>query len=739
MSNISPKPDQQTSAETTLLTALNNLATSGAGQAIQKTGASTFANVTVGGSLVVGTTVITSGTTTRILYDNAGVVGEYTLSGSGTVVAMATSPSFTTPTLGVATATSINGLTITATTGSLTMTNGKTLSVIKTMSFTAADDTGAYTLPTGTKTLVASDVATLSSLTSIGTIGTGVWNGTAIIGTYGGTGVNNGVKTFTYLKNISFTAADDTGVYMLPTGTKTLLATDGSAASLTSFPTFNQNTSGSAASLSVSGQTGLITLTGIASTSRIKTVRDAADTILELGGSYTPTGTWTSLTMVTPVLGTPTSGTLTNTSGYKISSLAAATAALSLTFPATNEMTFTYSATTQTGLLQTSTTITSGMIEKLSVTGSSVIATSASSGFLLTLTSAGTGMTAATQRLAAFYSTGANGTASVVLQGLDISISNTGTTNTNQALRLSASGGSTTNIALDLAAGELRLAGSAGTSGKILVSGGVNASPVWSTPTFPNASATSRKIIVSDGTNWVASTETYAAPGNAGNELRSDGTNWVATQYSKEVITATDYADPNRFSNTVVNGGNVNITNSSGGSLDTGTSSGASADCLYGLSQGGSDDITAGSPSFAARFTVSVIGTSGAAFVGVGSLTVGGTGITFTVRHFGFKVLMTAGPTGTLYATQADGTTENASSALTTIATSDVVEVYCKLNGTSSIDYYWRLNGAAWSSATNLTTNFPSSACGKFIEAAISNSSTTQQNKMYMTSANYRR
>jgi len=69
---------------------------------------------------------------------------------------------------------------------------------------------------------------------------------------------------------------------------------------------------GAAASLSVSGQTGLITFTGLASTNRIKTVRDAADTILELGGSYTPTGTWTSVTMVTPVLGTPTSGNLTN-------------------------------------------------------------------------------------------------------------------------------------------------------------------------------------------------------------------------------------------------------------------------------------------------------------------------------------------------------------------------------------------------------------------------------------------
>lgn len=50
-------------------------------------------------SLVVGTTTITSGTSTRILYDNAGVLGEYTLTGTGTVVVMATAPTITSPTL----------------------------------------------------------------------------------------------------------------------------------------------------------------------------------------------------------------------------------------------------------------------------------------------------------------------------------------------------------------------------------------------------------------------------------------------------------------------------------------------------------------------------------------------------------------------------------------------------------------------------------------------------------------
>jgi hypothetical protein len=46
----------------------------------------------------------------------------------------------------------------------------------------------SVTLPT-TGTLVGSGVTTLSSLTSIGTIGTGVWQGTAVVPQYGGTGL----------------------------------------------------------------------------------------------------------------------------------------------------------------------------------------------------------------------------------------------------------------------------------------------------------------------------------------------------------------------------------------------------------------------------------------------------------------------------------------------------------------------------------------------------------------------
>jgi hypothetical protein len=69
------------------------------------------------GGLTIGTTTITSGTTTRVLFDNAGVLGEYTISGTGNV-AMTTSPTFTTPALGTPSA--LVGTNITGTAAGLT-------------------------------------------------------------------------------------------------------------------------------------------------------------------------------------------------------------------------------------------------------------------------------------------------------------------------------------------------------------------------------------------------------------------------------------------------------------------------------------------------------------------------------------------------------------------------------------------------------------------------------------------
>lgn len=173
-----------------------------------------------------------------------------------------------------------------------------------------------------------------ANVTSLGTIATGIWNGTVIIGTYGGTGVNNSTKTFTYLKNISLTAADDTGVYTLPTGTKTLLATDGSIAALTgtiaSAVLGNSSLFVGTTSIALNRATSSMALTGItsidgsaATLTNPRTIGgvsfngSAAITVATATGGFTVTGGATTL-----AAGTTTVSPLTYLSGTNLTNAA---------------------------------------------------------------------------------------------------------------------------------------------------------------------------------------------------------------------------------------------------------------------------------------------------------------------------------------------------------------------------------------------------------------------------------
>ncbi len=69
-----------------------------------------------------------------------------------------TSPVMTAPTLGVATATSLNGLTVTTSTGTFTLTNGKTFAVGAGLTLTGTDST-TMTFPTTSATIARTDAA----------------------------------------------------------------------------------------------------------------------------------------------------------------------------------------------------------------------------------------------------------------------------------------------------------------------------------------------------------------------------------------------------------------------------------------------------------------------------------------------------------------------------------------------------------------------------------------------------
>jgi hypothetical protein len=98
-------------------------------------------------------------------------------------------------------------------------------------------------------------------------------------------------------------------------------------------------------------------------------------------------------------------------------------------------------------------------------------------GFLISSNSANASVNA--QRLFNVELSGANFNSSEITYAASVSNTHTGTSSTNIALNLSASGG-TVNRALNIDAGEIALAGSAGTSGQVLTSQGANSTPIWS-------------------------------------------------------------------------------------------------------------------------------------------------------------------------------------------------------------------------------------------------------------------
>lgn len=114
------------------------------------------------------------------------IEGVTTTGATGTqLLVFGTSPTLTTPNIGAATATSINGNTITAGTGTLTLGAGKTTTFDHTSTFTTTD-AQTYTFPTTSATLARTDAA--NTFTGASTATNWNLNAPAITGAMTGTG-----------------------------------------------------------------------------------------------------------------------------------------------------------------------------------------------------------------------------------------------------------------------------------------------------------------------------------------------------------------------------------------------------------------------------------------------------------------------------------------------------------------------------------------------------------------------
>jgi hypothetical protein len=132
------------------------------------------------------------------------------------------------------------------------------------------------------------------------------------------------------------------------------------------------------------------------------------------------------------------------------------------------------------------------------------------------------------------------------------------------------------------------LAGTA-TANKVLMSGASGA-PSWSTPTFPNASATTGKYIRSDGTNWIASTGSASGIGSCTNQFVTALSSDAAPTCTTATIASAQFA--NQGTTTTVLHGNA-AGNPSWASVTPSDFASQTANTLLAAPNG-----SAGTPSF---------------------------------------------------------------------------------------------------------------------------------------------
>lgn len=254
------------------------------------------------------------------------------------------------------------------------------------------------------------------------------------------------------------------------------------------------------------------------------------------------------------------------------------------------------------------------------------------------------------------------------------------------------------------------------------------------------------------GTNYTSFTSpalaanvNYTLPvddGTANQVLQTNGSgtlSWATAggdSFLKSLIATTIFETSGRFGGGAIGSGSPTFS-TTGYDIDTTATANSGARAVWYIQQSVSNAI-AGSPTFHTIFTLITIGTDLDLYSGWGLPASAGS-FTFTFKHIGFKVIRDASGTVDLFATQADGTTENASASLTTVAANDDMELAIKINGSTSVDYYWRKNVGTWSSATNLTSNLPADLTDQGLGFGLVNGGAASQSRGRWWSATWTR
>ena len=166
-------------------------------------------------------------TLTNTTFDTAGTGNVFkingtaisAITGSGAVV-LANTPTLITPVLGVATATSINGLTITSSTGVLTVANGKTLTVNKSLTFAGND---GKTLTINNSLVLAGTDSTTMTFPST----------SATIARTDGAQTFTGIQTFSQVLTTNNAIAASSSTATVPVTSKINTVTNDAAGTLT--------------------------------------------------------------------------------------------------------------------------------------------------------------------------------------------------------------------------------------------------------------------------------------------------------------------------------------------------------------------------------------------------------------------------------------------------------------------------------------------------------------------------